>query len=64
VKKLRDTQYFVIGYMFHILAFSKTRVVEVWDLIVLMINIRSELVTIEENRFVCLFFFSKTFLLY
>jgi len=62
VKKLRDIKYFVIGYMFHFLAFSKTRVVELWDLIVLMINMRSELVTIEENMFVC--FFPKTFLLY
>lgn len=59
MKKLRDIQYFVIGYMFHFLAFSKTRVVEVWDLIVLMINMRSELVTIEENMFVCFCFFSK-----
>jgi len=39
VKKLRDIQYFVIGYMLHFLALSKIRVVEVWVLIVLMINI-------------------------
>jgi hypothetical protein len=55
VKKLKDIKYFVIGYMFHFLSFSKTRVVEFWDLIVLMINVRSELVTIEENMFVCFF---------
>jgi hypothetical protein len=64
VKKQKNVQYFVIGYMFHFLAFSKTRVVEVLDLIVLMINVRSELVTIEENMFVCFCFFPKTFLLY
>jgi len=41
--------------MLHFLAFSKIRVVKVWVLIVLMINMRSELVTIEENMFVCFF---------
>jgi len=62
-----ETQRYTVfyhGYMFHFLAFSKIRVVEVWHLIVLMINMRSELVTIEENMFVCFCFLPKTFLLY
>jgi len=45
--------------MLHFLAFINIGVVEVWVLIVLMVNMRSELVTIEENMFVCFCFFQK-----
>jgi hypothetical protein len=39
-------QDFIICYTFHISALSIITIVEVWDLSVLMINLRSELVPI------------------